>query len=133
MAGREPYEAVPRITRFEPDAERHAQHVLDRYALDLAEESRRIAKRHHAPSISVEYVRQAAMNLSLTRRGTAVADLVVAIGIAMLTAAISVLATSQAAPDALADWVDPASIVCIAIGSALISIGITLKATANRR
>lgn len=120
---------------FELDgsARDYGAEVLDQFAVELIRESRRIAARAEATTVSESYVRQAALNLKLARPAGTLADFLSSTGMAILAAAAGVLATLQTASVDAPGWVDALAVAAVILGSATFAVGITLSLTNRRR
>lgn len=118
------------IMNWEPGADTRAREILAAHATELSAEAERVAQRLRAGTVSADYVAQAAFTILIRRPSGAMADLTLAIGIAMLGVAGGVLAVVLTEPTGThlkLGWVAPASIGVACAGFLLSGIGGALK------
>ena len=120
---REPWK---NLMRWEADASDAATRVVRHNARELWDEAERIAVRAKASSVSPEYVRQASDRLYL-HSPSASADVQIAVGGMILGIAGGFGAALLITPVHIALWVGVLAVMLGVLGTALFSIGCTLK------
>lgn len=112
------------------DADTKAGELLSAHAAELYAEAERIAMRARAGSVSSAYVDEAAFTIRIRRPGSALPDLLLAIGIGLVGIAGGVLAVVLTEPSDVhlkLNWVGPAAIGMSCIGFLISGIGGALK------
>ena len=114
------------LMRWEADASDAASRVVRHNAQELRDEAERIAVRAKASSVSPEYVRQASDRLYL-HSPSASADVQMAVGGMILGIAGGFGAALLITPVHIALWIGVLAVMLGILGTALFSIGCTLK------
>ena len=114
------------LMRWEADASDAATRVVRHDARELRDEAERIAVRAKASSVGPEYVRQASDRLYL-HSPSASADVQMAVGGMILGIAGGFGAALLITPVHIALWVGVLAVMLGVLGTALFSIGCTLK------
>jgi len=115
---------------WESAADARARQVLEDHARELFEEAERVAPRLKAGSVSATYVDEAAFTIRVRRPTGAAADVLLAVGIALLGLAGGVLAVVLTLPTGTKlrhGWVEPTAIGLACAGFLLAGVGGTIK------
>jgi hypothetical protein len=124
-----PEERASKGITWSAEAEEEVQKILRSHEAKLRSESLRIAEVNDACVVSAAYTRQAADRLKLRPLPWPVGDVLVPVGLALVTPGIGVFVTVMTAQNSvrLSGWFVAAVIVAALVGMLTVGLGLAFK------